>query len=96
MLPGSPLVWLALAGWLATGVTYGVQEFQKGRQWRAAYDKGFGAGEAAASKSTVVAATETARAEREAAEATPIPADKSAVTELCKRRASCRERGMLR
>ena len=95
-MPGSPLLWLALVGWLAAGGTYAVQEFQKGRQWRVAYDKGFGAGEAAASKSTVVAATETARAEREAAEATPIPADKSAVTELCKRRASCRERGMLR
>lgn len=96
MLPGSPLVWLALAGWLATGITYGVQEFQKGRQWRAAYDKGFGAGEAAASKSTVVAATETAKIEREVEESTPLPADRSAVIELCKRRASCRERGIVK
>ena len=43
----------------------------------------------------VKAAIETAAAERKAVEDTPLPADKAAVIELCKRRASCRERGKL-
>lgn len=42
---------------------------------------------------TVAAAVETAKAEREAEAETPLPADKAAILDLCKRSASCRERG---
>jgi dihydrodipicolinate synthase/N-acetylneuraminate lyase len=51
---------------------------------------------AAISAGAVEAATKTAAAEREAFETTPLPANKPAIVDLCKRSASCRERGTLR
>ena len=42
---------------------------------------------------TVKAATATATAERAATDATPLPADKQAILDLCRKSASCRERG---
>jgi hypothetical protein len=49
--------------------------------------------EAKTSTATVAAAVETAKAAREAEEATPLPADMAAIVELCRKSASCRERG---
>jgi len=48
------------------------------------------------SAGAVEAATRTAAAEREAFDTTPLPASKPAIVELCKRSASCRERGTLK
>ena len=42
------------------------------------------------------AATKTAAAEREAFDTTPLPATKPEIVALCKRSASCRERGTLK
>ena len=47
------------------------------------------------SAGAVEAATKTAAAEREAFDTTPLPANKPAIVDLCKRSASCRERGTL-
>jgi transposase-like protein len=90
------MIWLLVIGLLSGPATYGVMKVQELRKWRAAYDQGLEAGRGAAAASTVAAATETATAEREAEEATPLPADRSAVNELCKKRASCRERGLMK
>jgi hypothetical protein len=39
------------------------------------------------------AANDIAKAAHEAEASTPLPADKAAILELCRRSASCRERG---
>lgn len=46
------------------------------------------------STETVKAAVETARIAHEVEASTPLPADKAAILELCRRSASCRERGL--
>ena len=46
------------------------------------------------SAGAVVAATETAKAANAAEASTPLPADKQAVFDLCRKSASCRERGL--
>lgn len=48
------------------------------------------------SADALAAVEKTAEAEREAIEITPLPRDKSAIVELCKRSASCRERSTLK
>jgi hypothetical protein len=94
MLPGSPLLWLALVGWLAAGGTFVVQEFQKGRQWKVAYDKGVDAGKGLAATAALSAATDTARAEREAeVVVSPVPADHAALVARCNKDRACRDRG---
>jgi hypothetical protein len=42
---------------------------------------------------TLRAANDIAKAAHEAEASTPLPADKAAILELCRRSASCRERG---
>lgn len=48
------------------------------------------------SAGAVEAVTKTAAAEREAFDTTPLPASNAAIVDLCKRSASCRERGTLK
>jgi hypothetical protein len=88
----NPIVWVAVAGWVLAVGTYGVQKVVQARQWQAAYDQGVTAGKASASAGAVSSANQTAAAERQATEATPLPADKAAIVELCRKSASCRER----
>lgn len=95
MIPGSPLIWIAALGWLTAAGAYGFQKIKAIEAARAAYDTGYESGRASASAATVAAATATAAAEREAIDLTPLPASKAAIVELCRKRASCRERGKL-
>lgn len=96
MLPGSPLIWVAVVGWLAAAGTYGFQKLKQGQVWQTAYGQGVTAGKGSASTATVAAATETANAERQAFDTTPLPPSKAAIVDLCKRSASCREKGTLK
>lgn len=96
MLSGSPLIWVCVVLGLALPATYGTMKVLEGFRVQAAYDKGVEAGKGSASTATVAAATETAAAEREAFETTPLPASKAEILERCKRSASCRERSTLK
>jgi hypothetical protein len=93
----TPLAVLALAGWAATAGTYGVMWISKERAKVAAYSKGHEDGAASVSAAGVKGAIDAARARLEAENETPaVPSDKAALAALCKRSASCRERGQLR
>jgi threonine/homoserine efflux transporter RhtA len=46
------------------------------------------------SAGAVEAATKTVAAAQQAEAATPLPADKQAILDLCRKSASCRERGL--
>lgn len=100
MLPGSPLIWLSAVSLIAVPVTYGVTKVRASTQIaaasKAAYMQGFDVARGQLSTATVVEATKTAEAIREAEAETPIPVDKQAIAELCKRRASCRERATVK
>lgn len=94
MLPGSPLLWLAIVGLVSGPATYGVMKVQEARKWRLAYDQGVDAGNGLAATATVAAATDTARAEREAeAVVPPVPAKHEALVARCNRDRACRDRG---
>lgn len=95
-MPGSPLIWLAIVGLLSGPATYGVMKIQELRKWKAAYQLGFDAGKGHSATSTVTEATKTAEAIREAEAETVVPVDKQAIIELCKKRASCRERATMK
>ena len=91
-----PTLLLLLALGLSGPVTYGVMWVQRERAAHAAYESGKEAGIAEGRASGVAAASATVEARREAeAEVPPVPADKAALIALCKRSASCRERGSL-
>lgn len=93
----TPLAVLALAGWAATAGTYGVMWISKERAKTEAYAAGHAAGYASVAAKGVEAAEKTARARLEAENETPAtPADKAELIKLCKRSASCRERGSLK
>jgi hypothetical protein len=92
----TPSMWLggAVAGCLAlfaAGVT-----IKHRTQLADAVETGKAIGTGEASTAAVTAATETATALREAEAETPLPVDKQAILDLCKRRASCRERGAIK
>jgi predicted membrane-bound mannosyltransferase len=76
-----------LAGTVVTGY-----KMHEARKIAAAVE----AAKAAISAGAVEAVTKTAAAEREATDNTPLPADKQAIVELCKRSASCKERRTLK
>ena len=90
------LVWIAAAGWLAAAGVGTVQEFRVRSQCSAAYAEGKTAGRGEGAAATLAEAKKTADAEREAAENTPLPADKQAIRDLCKRKSSCREKGTIK
>lgn len=91
-----PAIYLILALVAALPTTYGVMAVKRNWEVKAAYDKGFEAGKGTASAATVEGATRTASAERQAeADVPPVPAERAAIIERCKRAASCRERGLL-
>lgn len=92
----SPLLWLAISGWLAVGGTYVFEELRRGWDYKAALAEGRASGLAAASSAGVESANQTLTIIREAEAAMPVPADKAAIIALCKRSASCRERGQLK
>ncbi len=96
MLGGSPLIWLAVSGWLAVAGTWGFKEFQAGRAWKAAYAEGKAAGLGSASSAGTESANQTVTIIRDAEEATPLVAGDTAIRALCKTRASCRERGQIK
>jgi hypothetical protein len=81
--------WLFVVIILGAGGVWFINSSQK----NAAFQKGVEAGKGAASTAAVAAATETSEAQRTAEAETPLPADKLAIIELCRRSASCRERG---
>lgn len=95
MMPGSPLIWLAMFGWLAAGGTYVFKEIQRGKDYRAAYADGERTGMASAARATVSSATETITIIREAEEATPLIVESQALKALCCARSSCRNRAKL-
>jgi hypothetical protein len=90
------MLWLLGISLMALPVTYGVTKLNGQREAKAAYEQGKSAGLGAASTATLAGATKTAEAERAAEAETPLPADRAAVIALCKRSASCRERGTLK
>lgn len=93
----TPLAWLALAGWLAVPLTYGTMWVKREVAVHGAYEAGKKDGAAAVAAAGVESAERTARARVEAeAEVPATPADKADLIKLCKRSASCRERGSLR
>jgi hypothetical protein len=96
MIPGSPMLWLLAISLAAVPVTYGVTKLNAQREVKAAYEQGKQAGLGAASATTVASATKTAEAERAAEDATPLLTDRAEAIALCKRSASCRERGTLK
>lgn len=91
-----PQLYLILVLAAAIPVTYGTMWLKKEWAVAVAYRQGKIDGEAAVSAKGVANATETAAAIRRAEAETPLPAGKTAIIELCKKRASCRERGTLR
>jgi hypothetical protein len=94
MLPGSPLLWLAIVGVISGPATYGVMKVQEARKWRLAYDQGVDAGKGLAATAALSAATDTARAEREAeVVVSPVPADHAALVARCNKDRACRDRG---
>ena len=91
-----PLLWLAVSGWLAVGGTYVFKEIQRGKDYRAAYVEGKAAGLGSASTAGAESANQTVTIIRDAEEATPLVTGDTAIRDLCKRRASCRERGQIK
>lgn len=91
-----PMIYLVIALGAALPATYGVLKVKHSWEMKAAYDKGVEVGKGFASTATVESATKTAAAERAATDETPLPADKAAIIALCKRSASCKERGTLK
>jgi predicted negative regulator of RcsB-dependent stress response len=85
----SPNVWLlvVIAG-MGAVIYFGNQRLQE-RKAAAAKSEAIATG----ATDTVKAAVETAKAAQEAEASTPLPADKAAIIELCRKSASCRERG---
>ncbi len=93
----TPLAMLALAGWLSVAGTYGVMWVSREAAKASAYAAGHEAGYATVSAKGVEGAEKTARARLAAeAEIPAVPADKAALAALCKREASCRDRGNLK
>lgn len=85
---------VALFAVIVVGVSWSIHEV------RVAFDEartqGFEAGKAVAAVSTVVEAAKTADVIREVEAEVSVPVDKAAIAELCKRRASCRERATIK
>jgi uncharacterized membrane protein YebE (DUF533 family) len=74
------------------GVTYAAYKNHQAKQIAAAVE----ATKAKISADALASVEKTAEAEREAIDLTPLPPDKSAIMDLCKRSASCRERSTLK
>lgn len=85
-------IWLLAAIIAFGGVTYAAYKNHQAKQIAAAVE----ATKARISADALASVEKTAEAEREAIEITPLPRDKSAIMELCKRSASCRERSTLK
>jgi hypothetical protein len=85
-------IWLLAAAIAFGGVTYAAYQNHKAKMIAAAVE----ATKAKASADALAAVEKTAEAEREAIDLTPLPPDKSAILDLCKRSASCRERSTLK
>ena len=91
----SPMLWLAVSGWLAVGGTYVFKEIQRGKDYRAAYVEGKAAGLGSASTAGAESANQTLTIIREAEAATPLVVDEAAKIALCCARTSCRNRARL-
>jgi hypothetical protein len=91
-----PQLYLILALAAAVPVTYGTMWLKKEWAVSVAYKQGKADGESAVSAKGVASANDTVAAIRAAEAETPLPADKAAILALCKKRASCKERGTLR
>ena len=85
-------IWLLAATIAFGGVTYATYKNHQAKQIAAAVE----ATQAKTSAAALAAVEKTAEAEREAIDLTPLPRDKSAIIDLCKRSASCRERSTLK
>lgn len=92
----SPLLWVAVAGWLATFGTFGVMKVKELANWKAAYEQGESAGKSQASAAAVEQANKTAQARREAEAETPPLLTKAEIEAACKAEASCLERAKLK
>jgi hypothetical protein len=93
-MPGNPLLWLVIILGASLPVTYGITKTKAMWEARAAYDKGVEAGKGLAATAALSAATDTARAEREAeVVVSPVPADHAALVARCNKDRACRDRG---
>lgn len=93
---GAPSIWVIVALALGLAGSWGGWSLKNKWDIAASYKQGVSDGKASAAVEVVAAAKEIAAADREAEAATPLPADKAAIMELCKRRASCRERSAIK
>ena len=91
----TPMVYLSLALATALPITYGVTKIKAMQDVKTAYTQGYEAGFASSAVGGVKEATKTVEILREAVENTPIPKDKVELIKLCKKSASCRDRGKL-
>jgi hypothetical protein len=90
---GLPVTWLAGAAAVCVGLFFGAVQLRHNAKLAAAHSTGVAVGKAESAATALASASKTAQAEREATEATPLPADKQAIIELCRKSASCRDRG---
>jgi hypothetical protein len=96
MLPFGPQLYLIAALVAALPVTYGVMSMKREFAVKEAYITGVKAGQDQAAAAVTKSATETVVAVTQGeAEAPTVPPDKVKIIELCKRSASCRDRGRL-
>lgn len=93
---GLPTTWLVggVAACLALFLTH--VHIKTNARVEGARNEGIAIGTGKTATATLEAATKTAAAERAAEAETPLPADKAAIIALCRRSASCRERGTLK
>ena len=90
-----PLLYLCMALGAALPVTYGVMAVKNTWAVSAAYKQGKVDGAGAASAAGIDSANQTVGIIRDAEETTPLVTG-AAIRELCKKRASCRERGQIK
>lgn len=93
---GTPIVWLGGALVICIGLfVAGVIGLFNAAQ-KAQLNAGLQSGKATAAVATVEAATKTASVEREAEAETPLITVSAELVAICKRSASCKERGSLK
>jgi hypothetical protein len=88
----TPAIWLGGALAICLGLFAAGVVSKHAAEVKGARNEGIAIGTGEASTAALEAATETAEAFRAAEAEVVIPAERKAIYELCKRRASCRER----
>ena len=96
MIPGNPLIWAAVLGWLVAAGGYGTMKVLEARRVQASYDKGVSAGKESVATVAVAEAKKAADDFREAEAETPIDADREYFMRLCAKHSSCALRAKYR